>query len=428
MAPQLTLQAPLELPPQDVADYLGRLWSGDQDHANGAATFSLLVWQPSWIEQQLIRLGRLDGPITGLERSELLEAARKATPDCELPPSTSPLAPELAWQLGQLPGDCAADDLRGQHVDPAISRHQPRRLITLAPTLDGHKTLETLVAAYCPLPEEGPASAVCGDVVVMRGGMEALERELGMVNSLMPNELPCWVWWNGALDEAPQLFEGISQAPRRLIVDTAIGSPARALDVLCERAASGQAISDLNWYRLLSWRENLAMVFDHPERRDALAHVVQLDIDVQGHQPVQGLLMAAWIADRLGWNLETSTSSDGDGISASFRRPDGVAVQFNQHPVPVGEPSTHPGSLVGLRMICKPEHRQPLCVILCGETGGCMRLEAGGMAQLEHVEEVVVSTIESVQREVSRTLRGGHDSTNPLLAACVPLASRLLPR
>ena len=49
MAPQLTLQAPLELPPQDVADYLGRLWSGDQDHANGAATFSLLVWQPSWI-------------------------------------------------------------------------------------------------------------------------------------------------------------------------------------------------------------------------------------------------------------------------------------------------------------------------------------------------------------------------------------------
>ena len=57
-----------------------------------------------------------------------------------------------------------------------------------------------------------------------------------------------------------------------------------------------------------------------------------------------------------------------------------------------------------------------------------MRLEAGGMAQLELVEEVVVSTIESVQREVSRTLRGGHDSTNPLLAACVPLASRLLPR
>ena len=57
-----------------------------------------------------------------------------------------------------------------------------------------------------------------------------------------------------------------------------------------------------------------------------------------------------------------------------------------------------------------------------------MRLEAGGMARVELVEQVVTSSIESAQREVSRTLRGGHDSTNPLLAACVPLASRLLPR
>ena len=54
MAPQLTLQAPLELPPQAVSDYLGRLWNGaEQDStSSGAATFSLLVWQPSWIEQQ----------------------------------------------------------------------------------------------------------------------------------------------------------------------------------------------------------------------------------------------------------------------------------------------------------------------------------------------------------------------------------------
>ena len=95
MAPQLTLQAPLELPPQDVSAYLGRLWNGGEQDAtsSGAATFSLLVWQPSWIEQHLVRLGRLDGPITGLEREELLQAARQAVPACGLPLSTSPLAP-----------------------------------------------------------------------------------------------------------------------------------------------------------------------------------------------------------------------------------------------------------------------------------------------------------------------------------------------
>ena len=115
MAPQLTLQAPLELPPQDVSDYLGRLWNGGEQDASssGAATFSLLVWQPSWIEQHLVRIGRLDGPITGLERDELLQAAREAVPTCGLPLSTSPLAPELAWQSGQLPGEQKSDDLRG---------------------------------------------------------------------------------------------------------------------------------------------------------------------------------------------------------------------------------------------------------------------------------------------------------------------------
>jgi glucose-6-phosphate dehydrogenase assembly protein OpcA len=428
MAPQLTLQAPLELPPHEVPNYLSRLWEEEHEQANGASTFSLVVWEPAWIEQQLVRLGRLPGPISGLERPELLQAAREAIPVCGLSPSTSPLAPELAWQLGQLPGEGSAEDLRGQQVDAAISRHQPRRLITLAPTLDGDRALETLVAAYCPLPDEGPMASVCGDVVVMRGGFGALEEGLQMVNPLISADLPCWVWWNGSLDEAPHLFEAVSLAPRRLVVDSAIGSPARALEVICHRAASGQAISDLNWYRLLSWRESLAMAFDMPSRRDALAHVVQLDIDVQGHQPVQGLLMAAWIADRLGWQLEHTSRAEGDGILANFRRPDGVPVRFRQMPVPVGTPSTHPGSLVGLRLVCESEGRSPLCVILCGETGGCMRLEAGGMARLELVEEVVATAVESAQKEVSRTLRGGHDSTNPLLSAAAPLAAKLLPR
>ena len=45
----------------------------------------------------------------------------------------------------------------------------------------------------------------------------------------------------------------------------------------------------------------------------------------------------------------------------------------------------------------------------------------------ELVEEVVATTVESAQKEVSRTLRGGHNSTNPLLNAAAPLAAKLLP-
>jgi glucose-6-phosphate dehydrogenase assembly protein OpcA len=227
------------------------------------------------------------------------------------------------------------------------------------------------------------------------------------------------------------MLEALAPIPRRLVIDTSLGQPRRCLDVLLARIEAGQAVNDLNWLRLRSWRESLAMVFDPPSRRDALGHVVQLDIDVEGNHPVKGLLLTAWIADRLGWHLITSYPVDGDGagtgIGAEFERTDGATVRFRLMPVPVGVPKTHPGAIVGLRLICEPSQRPPLCVILCSESGGCMRLESGGMASMELAEDVVPLPEESEEKEMARLLSGGHDSTNPLLAAAAPMASRLLP-
>ncbi len=431
MSTQLTLQAPLQIPPVEVGPYLQQLWHQGLEGASGAATFTLLVWEPSWLEQQLVRIGRVDGPITGLDRDDVLASARELAGTLGLPPSTAPMDPGLAWALGQQQGRHEALDLRGQFVDSAISTQMPRRLITLAPTIDAAKPLETLVAAYCPLPDEGGSGAACGDVVVLRGSLGALQQATAMVQPLVWDHLPCWVWWNSSLDEPAEMLEALAPPPRRLVIDTSRGQPSRCLDVLVNRIKSGQAVNDFNWLRLRSWRESLAMVFDPPSRRDALQHVVQLDIDVEGDHPVKGLLLAAWIADRLGWHLESSYPVDVDGspagIAAEFQRTDGETVRFRLMPVPVGVPKAHPGAIVGLRLICHPEQRPPLCVILCSESGGCMRLEAGGMAAMELAEEVVPSPEEREETEMARLLAGGHDSTNPLLASAAPLAAELLP-
>ena len=74
MSPQLTLQTPLELPPSEVPHYLDQLWSRDQASSIGAHTFCLLIWQPAWVEQQLVRTGRIEGPIMGVQRDEVEEA------------------------------------------------------------------------------------------------------------------------------------------------------------------------------------------------------------------------------------------------------------------------------------------------------------------------------------------------------------------
>lgn len=355
MPAQLTLQAPLDVPPAEVSPYLERLWSQDLQGSTGASTFSLIVWEPSWLEQQLVRLGRVDGPIRGLDRDDVLAAARESVPECDLPFSTAPMDPRLAWKLGSIAGSHRAQDLRGQFIDSAISAHMPRRLITLAPTLDASLPLETRVAAFCPLSEDRIAAAgACGDAVVLRGGIGAIQQDLALIQPLLGNNLPCWVWWNSSLDEPIDMLEALAPPPRRLVIDSSLGDPKRCLSVLVQRIQTGQAVNDLNWLRLRSWRESLAMVFDPPSRRDALAHVVQLDIDVEGDHPVKGLLLAAWLADRLGWHLVARRSLPEGGIAAEFQRGDGVTMQFRMMEVPMGHPKAHPGAIVGLRLICRP--------------------------------------------------------------------------
>ncbi|BEV36550.1 glucose-6-phosphate dehydrogenase assembly protein OpcA [Synechococcus sp. M16CYN] len=428
MSPQLTLQTPLELIPSEVPAYLEQLWSLKKQQGStstGANTFCLLIWQPAWAEQHMVRSGRLKGPITGQQTGQLIAAGRQTVSEADLPLSTPPLDRAVIEVVAQLQGDATAEDLRGQYINPALSALMPRRLITLAPTIAPKQSLETLVAAYCPLPEEGGGTTACGDVVVLRGGYAALDDGMAILEPLMLTSMPTWVWWNGCLDEAPELMERLTSAPRRLIIDSAVGQPRQCLDVLRQRVEAGQAVNDLNWLRLRSWRETLAMVFDPPHRRDALSHITQLEIDVEGYHLAQGLLLAAWIADRLGWDLQGSDATD-KGTNARFYRPDGAVVTVQLMTVPLGQPSVHAGQIVGVRLISQPEKGKGVCVILCAESGGCMRLESGGMANLELHEDIVPVQHVTPEVDVARLLGGGHDSTNPLLAAAAPLAARLL--
>ena len=40
MKPQLTLQAPLELPHQEISNYLNQLWISEDEDSSGANTFT----------------------------------------------------------------------------------------------------------------------------------------------------------------------------------------------------------------------------------------------------------------------------------------------------------------------------------------------------------------------------------------------------
>ena len=137
MSPQLTLQAPVDLPPAGAHRLPGEalepgprsLQRGLHLHPAGVATG--LGGAASGAHRPAGRPRHRCGP----QRTAGGGPGGRARP-ATCPPAPRPSRTELAWALGQQSGDHAIEDLRGQHVDAAISAFQPRRLITLAPTLN----------------------------------------------------------------------------------------------------------------------------------------------------------------------------------------------------------------------------------------------------------------------------------------------------
>tara|TARA_Y100001968_G_scaffold53255_1_gene44309 strand:+ start:1011 stop:1562 length:552 start_codon:yes stop_codon:yes gene_type:complete len=168
--------------------------------------------------------------------------------------------------------------------------------------------------------------------------------------------------------------------------------------------------------------------FDPLQRRNALDNLEKIDIDFEGSQSVQGLLLAAWIADRLNWKLKNCVSSKNDLLKVNFVRPDNALVTFTLTSLPIGKPSINPGQIVGLRLIAKANVKQAkdICVILASESGECMRLEAGGMARMELIEQVVPIQKTSLENDVARLLSSSRGNTSPLLASATPIAKEIL--
>ena len=96
MKPQLTLQTPLELPPHEISNYLSKLWISEGADNAGANTFSLIVWQPSWLEQKLVKSNLISEPITGNLSDDAISAAKDLILKNGLPLATSLYSEELS--------------------------------------------------------------------------------------------------------------------------------------------------------------------------------------------------------------------------------------------------------------------------------------------------------------------------------------------
>ena len=234
------------------------------------------------------------------------------------------------------------------------------------------------------------------------------------------------MWWNGSLDESQEIFEYFTKYGLRLIIDTALGSPQRCLKVLDQLNNSNKAINDLNWVRLKNWRESLAMIFDPPSRRLILDHITDIDIDIVGDHILQALFLISWISDKLGWSF-LSVERNKESTKIEFKRINGERISTSINPLPLGNPSIHLGQVIGLRLISKISEVQKnnTCVILGCESVECMRLEAGGMANMELIEQVVPNSFSTSEYDVSKLLGSSRGNTSPLFENSIKIALQI---
>ena len=168
------------------------------------------------------------------------------------------------------------------------------------------------------------------------------------------------------------------------------------------------------------------MIFDPPHRREILNHISDIDVDIEGEHIIQALFLISWISDKLDWKFKIIKKTT-DFTQVLFRRGNGEEIRISINPLPLGNPSIHSGQVIGLRLISKisMNPKQNTCIILGSESAECMRLEAGGMADMHLIEEVVPNTLSSSEADVSQLLASSRGNTSPLFENAIKIAKTI---
>lgn len=431
-APLVSLQAPKDVSLSQIESELSQIWqsygAANGDSANPgamrAATFTLVVYEPEETQQLLAALGFYRGPIDGILGPQTEAALRAAQKAYALKNDGKP-SPELLIKLRQ---DLAQRQIAkaaeegsdgasqytlgsGGVIADAIASQNPCRIISLFPTVGTDEGVTAQVSAYCPI-QKRSSTLICCEYITLRGTEAALERVSSLVGSLLISELPKYLWWKAAPNPDQELFRKVGSLCNTVIIDSSAFSEAETeLRKLHSLIDDGMQIADLNWSRLAAWQELTAEAFDPPERRAALKEVDRVTIDFEKGNSAQALMFLGWLASRLQWRPSAYKREQGDYDIHHIQlvTTDHRIVEAELAGVPTADAGAVVGDLIGLRLT-STNLNADCCTVLCSETMGCMRMEAGGGAQSCRINQVTSLADQQAEDLLSQQLqRWGRD-------------------
>lgn len=425
--PLVPLQAPKDVSIDEIEASLREIWqsyaTGDDGlAATRATTFSFLVYEPDGTQHYLSALGFYTGPIDGINGARTkaaVKAAQKSYGFEVTGQADEALVNRLQAEFSQLiardkqtPENLRttaqyAPDLEGVGIADAIAASNPCRIITLCPTVGEDEGVTAQVSAYCPIQKRSGSTLVCCEYITLRGTAHALERIGGVISALMIQDLPKFIWWKATPHLDYSLLERLSQDCDSLIVDSSSFShPEADLKNLGQLIDQRLVIADLNWRRLAPWQELSAEAFDPPERRNHIWEVDQVVIDYEKGNPAQALMFLGWLASRLQWVPVSYHYEGGDydirrvQLTGKHNR----TVEVELAGIPTADWGEIPGDLISLKL-ASSNPKADCGTVLCSETTGCMRMEAGGGAQSLRINQVSSLTDQKTEQLLGQQLQ-----------------------
>lgn len=198
-------------------------------------------------------------------------------------------------------------DLLGQ-----LAQRHPGRLFLIVPPA-GPATPGGEWVARVLTPKETPASRhVCDEVIQIESRGADFAGVATALTPLLKGDLPVFLWWRGESPVNNPNFDRLAAIANRILLDAqdAALPPEEFLAVarLHRSLRHWHSVTCLNWARLTRWRQLLSQAFDTREGIEHLHHLSAVTFSACCSEPAlngDAVLLAGWLATRLGWKLDS---------------------------------------------------------------------------------------------------------------------------
>jgi glucose-6-phosphate dehydrogenase assembly protein OpcA len=214
-------------------------------------------------------------------------------------------------------------------LDEVTVSHPCRSLVLIADRETTEAHLNAYVSTRCQLNARG-TKQICGEQVTIEAGGAVVERIASAVAPLLVPDVPVFLWWKDVPNEDDKLFNRLAEMSDRIVVDSASShhpyEDLRRFSRMIAGRGGDMRASDLNWGRLTSWCAVVAHFWDVPDYRPYLDAIdrVRIDYDPPESAPeevsAQALLVAGWLASRLGWQVETTGTESRERNKSTLMR------------------------------------------------------------------------------------------------------------